>query len=246
MHDLSHIGPRNIMRIGEVYISETVFFGLIVAAVLIALCLWMAHGLQQVPKGKQVIAELIVKSIYDLVVGTMGKHCERFAPYMGTLFMFLILGNMLGMFGFRPTTADVNMTFALAGMTFLMIQYNGFKTMGFVGKIKHMCDPLPFMFPLKIIEEISFPVSLGFRLFGNILGGVIIMALVFNGLEWLSETLLGAIPFIGEIPWLQAVIPLPANFFFDIFEPILQAFIFTMLTMVFVSMAVVSHADHEE
>jgi F-type H+-transporting ATPase subunit a len=234
------------MRIGEVYISETVFFGLIVAAVLIALCLWMAHGLQQVPKGKQVIAELIVKSIYDLVVGTMGKHCERFAPYMGTLFMFLILGNMLGMFGFRPTTADVNMTFALAGMTFLMIQYNGFKTMGFVGKIKHMCDPLPFMFPLKIIEEISFPVSLGFRLFGNILGGVIIMALVFNGLEWLSETLLGAIPFIGEIPWLQAVIPLPANFFFDIFEPILQAFIFTMLTMVFVSMAVVSHADHEE
>jgi F-type H+-transporting ATPase subunit a len=234
------------MRIGEVYISETVFFGLIVAAVLIALCLWMAHGLKQVPKGKQVIAELIVKSIYDLVIGTMGKHCEKFAPYMGTLFMFLILGNMLGMFGFRPTTADVNMTFALAGMTFLMIQYNGFKTMGFVGKIKHMCDPLPFMFPLKIIEEISFPVSLGFRLFGNILGGVIIMALVFNGLEWLSETLLGAIPFIGEIPWLQAVIPLPANFFFDIFEPILQAFIFTMLTMVFVSMAVVSHADHEK
>jgi F-type H+-transporting ATPase subunit a len=233
------------MRIGSVYISETVFFGLIVAAVLIALCLWMAHGLQKVPKGKQVIAELIVKSVYDLVTGSMGKHCEKFAPYMGTLFMFLILGNMLGLFGFRPTTADVNMTFALAGTTFLMIQYNGFKTMGFVGKIKHMCDPLPIMFPLKIIEEISFPISLGFRLFGNILGGVIIMALVFNGLEWLSEIVLGSIPFIGKLPWLQAVIPLPVNFFFDIFEPVLQAFIFTMLTMVFVSMAVVSHEEHE-
>jgi F-type H+-transporting ATPase subunit a len=152
---------------------------------------------------------------------------------------------MLGMFGLRPTTADVNMTFATAGVTFLMIQYNGFKTMGFMGKIRHMSDPYPFMFPLKIIEELSFPISLGFRLFGNILGGAIIMALVFNGLESLSELLLGWIPLIGSLPWLQAVIPLPFNFFFDIFEPVLQAFIFTMLTMVFVSMAVVSHGDHE-
>jgi F-type H+-transporting ATPase subunit a len=151
---------------------------------------------------------------------------------------------MLGMVGFRPTTADVNMTFALALSTFLIIQYNGFKTMGFVGKIKHMSDPYPFMFPLKIIEELSFPISLGFRLFGNILGGVIIMALIFNGLEWVTEQILGSIPVIGSIPWLQAVIPLPFNFFFDIFEPVLQAFIFTMLTMVFVSMAVVSHEDH--
>jgi F-type H+-transporting ATPase subunit a len=164
---------------------------------------------------------------------------------MGTLFLFLILGNMLGLFGFRPTTSDVNMTFAMAGATFLIIQNNGFKTMGFIGKIKHMSDPYPFMFPLKIIEEISFPISLGFRLFGNILGGVIIMALVFNGLEWVSEQIFGGIPLIGSIPWLQAVIPLPVNLFFDIFEPVLQAFIFTMLTMVFVGMAVVPHSDHE-
>jgi F-type H+-transporting ATPase subunit a len=176
----------------------------------------------------------------------MGRHCEKFAPYMGSLFLFLILCNMLGLFGFRPATADVNMTFALAGTTFFLVQFNGFKSMGFIGKIKHMSSPLPFMFPLKIIEEISFPISLGFRLFGNILGGVIIMALVFNGLEWISESVFGAIPGIGEIPWLQAIIPLPANFFFDIFEPILQAFIFTMLTMVFVSMEVVRHADHDE
>jgi F-type H+-transporting ATPase subunit a len=108
-----------------------------------------------------------------------------------------------------------------------------------------MAEPYPFMFPLKVIEEISLPVSLSFRLFGNIFGGVIIMALIFGGLHSASEALLGGIPFIGEIPWLQAVIPLPANAFFDIFEPLLQAFIFTMLTMVFVSMAVVSHEDQE-
>jgi F-type H+-transporting ATPase subunit a len=247
MHDLNHIGPRVIVQFGDsgIYITETVIFGWIVAAVLIILALWSAHNLQRIPKGKQVIAEFVVKSVYDLVTGTMGKHCEKFAPYMGSLFLFILLGSMHGMLGLRPITADVNMTFALSGATFLIIQYNGFKTMGFVGKLKHMADPYPFIFPLKIIEELSFPISLSFRLFGNILGGVIIMALIFNGLHGLSEALLGRIPFIGEIPWLQAIIPLPANAFFDIFEPIVQAFIFTMLTMVFVSMAVVSHEDRE-
>jgi F-type H+-transporting ATPase subunit a len=228
-----------------IYITETVFWGAIVAVVLIVLALWCANNLQQAPKGKQVVAELVVTTIYNLVVSTMGKRCESFAPYMGSLFLFLILGNMLGLIGFRPTTADVNMTFALAGTTFILIQYNGFRTMGFVGKLKHMAEPLPFMVPLKIIEDISFPISLGFRLFGNILGGVIIMALVFNALEYVTELILGGVPLIGQIPWLQAVIPLPFNLFFDVFEPILQAFIFTMLTMVFVSMAVVSHAEHE-
>jgi F-type H+-transporting ATPase subunit a len=138
------------------------------------------------------------------------------------------------------------MTFALAGTTFFLVQFNGFRSMGFVGKLKHMASPLPFMFPLKVIEEISFPISLSFRLFGNIFGGVIIMALVLNGLEWVSEAIFGSIPLIGGIPWLQAVIPLPVNLFFDIFEPILQAFIFTTLTMVFVSMEVVRHAAHDE
>ncbi|MDR2296474.1 MAG: F0F1 ATP synthase subunit A [Clostridiales Family XIII bacterium] len=246
-HDLNNIGPRVIVQFGDsgIYITETVIYGWIVAAVLILLALWSAHNLRRIPKGKQVIAEFAVRTIYNLVIGTMGKHCEKFAPYMGTLFLFLILGNMLGLFGLRPTTADVNMTFALSGATFLIIQYNGFKTMGFAGKLKHMADPYPFMFPLKLIEELSFPISLSFRLFGNIFGGVIIMALIFNGLHGLSEAIFGRIPFIGEIPWLQAVIPLPANAFFDIFEPVLQAFIFTMLTMVFVSMAVVTHENHE-
>jgi F-type H+-transporting ATPase subunit a len=79
------------------------------------------------------------------------------------------------------------------------------------------------MFPLKIIEDVSIPISLAFRLFGNILGGMIIMALIFNALGSASHKL--HLP----IPLLEAVIPLPANIFFDIFEPILQAFIFTMI-----------------
>ncbi len=242
MHDLSNLGPRIILGFGDgsIFVTETVFFAIIIAIAMTILAFWMTHNMQRQPKGKQVVAEFIVQGIYKLVEDTMGKHNSNFAPYIGTLFIFLLFSNSLGIFGFRPVTADVNTAFALALTTAFLMQYNGFKTMGFIGKIKHMSSPYPFMFPLKVIEELSFPISLGFRLFGNILGGAIVMALVFTSLETASEAL--HLP----IPILQAVIPLPANFFFDIFEPILQAFIFTMLTMVFISMEIVIHgAKHD-
>lgn len=232
-----HMGPKVILGLfnGKVLITETVFWALIVAAVLVIFAVLSTRNLQRNPKGLQAVAELIVEKIYGMVETTMGPQNLRYAPYMGTLFMFLILGNMLGLFGFRPVTADVNTTFALAIITFLMIQYGSLKSKGVKGYFKHMAEPYAFMVPINLIEEVSFPISLAFRLFGNITGGVIIMDLVFMGLGHACKVLgLG-------IPLLEAVIPLPANFFFDIFEPILQAFIFTMLTMVFVSNAITIH-----
>lgn len=239
MHDLNHLGPRIIITFGDgkIFITETVFFALLVAVVLVVLAFWMTDRMEKYPRGKQVVAEMIVEGIYKLTSGTMGPHNIRFAPYIGTLFIFLMTGSALGLFGFRPVTADVNTAFAMGLTTFALIQYNGFKSMGFVGKLKHMSSPYPFMLPLKIIEELSFPISLSFRLFGNILGGAIVMALVMTALEAASDAV--HLP----IPLLQAVFPLPANFFFDIFEPILQSFIFTMLSMVFISMEIVIHEE---
>lgn len=239
MHDIENLGPRIINYIGGIAISETVYFGIIVAIVIIIFAFISTRNLKQTPKGAQAVAELIVETIYNLVGENMGKNRLNYAPYIGTLFLFLILGNMLGLFGFRPTTADVNMTFALAILTFLIIQGSSIRYNGLKGYLKHFAEPMAFMVPIKIIEEISFPISLAFRLFGNILGGVIIMALIFNGLGYISHDVLH-----WGIPWLEAVIPLPANAFFDIFEPILQAFIFTMLTMVFIGKAIATH-DHE-
>jgi F-type H+-transporting ATPase subunit a len=166
----------------------------------------------------------------------MGKHCMAFAPFIGTLFLFLIVSNALGLIGFRPVTADLNTTFALAILIFFIIQFNAIRSGGIKHYLHHFAEPYPFMVPIKIIEEFTFPLSLSFRIFGNILAGVIVMALVFTGLGYLSEEIIGL-----PIPLFEAVIPLPLNAFFDIFEPILQAFVFSMLTMAFIAKAIVVH-----
>jgi F-type H+-transporting ATPase subunit a len=242
MHDLTHIGPRIVLKFSDnFFVTETVFFAVIIAVIIaVVLCL-LARKLTKIPGRRQVVAEFIVKMIYNLVEGTMGKHCLGYAPYIGTLFIFLILCNMGGLFGIRPPTADVNFTFACAAVTFILIQSAAIRSHGVIGYIKHFGEPYPFLFPIKVVEEISFPISLSFRLFGNILGGVIIMALLFQLMEFVSEKLLHL-----PIPLLQAIVPLPGNFFFDIFEPILQAFIFSMLTMAFIAKAIVTEKAHEE
>ncbi len=237
------IGPRIIVQFGDsgVFLTETVIFAWIVAAIIIILALWSTRKLEKIPKGKQFWAETVVGAIYKLVEDSMGgKRATSYAPYIGTLFCFLLFGSVLGMFGFRPVTADLNMTLAVAFFTFCIIQYTAIKHHGVKGKLKEMCDPYPFMFPLKIIEQISFPVSLGLRLFGNILAGYIVVHMLLGGLETLSETV--GLP----IPLFQALLPLPANMFFDIFEPLLQSFIFVMLSMVFISMEMLSDGEHEK
>jgi F-type H+-transporting ATPase subunit a len=142
-----------------------------------------------------------------------------------------LLGSALGLFGLRPITADVNVTFALSILTFLLIQGSEFRKFGIIGKFKHMCDPYPFMLPLKMLEEVTLPVSLGFRLFGNILGGLIVVDIWLNFMTYLSE-------YVTDVPFLRAITVLPLNGFFDIFEPIIQTFIFTMLTMIFLGLGI--------
>ena len=238
-HEKFEIGPRIIIKFGDsgVYITETVLFSIIVAAVIAIVCIWSASKLTKVPSKKQVWAELVVESLYKLVQGTMGKGAMAYAPYIGTLFLFLLIGSMLGLLGIRPITADVNTAFAMSGLTFILVQSQAIRSYGVVGKLKEMCHPYPFMFPLKIIEQVSFPISLAFRNFGNILGGFIVLELAIGALRTASENL--HLP----IPLLVTVIPLPANFFFDMFEPVLQSFIFIMLTMVFISMEIVIQGE---
>lgn len=230
---MGELGPRIIMSIfdGKIMITETVFFGMLVALAMIIFALLSTRKLKQHPGTLQVVVELIVDGIYNLTGSTLPKkNAEGYAPYIGTLFIYCILANATGLIGFRPVTADVNTAFAMSIVTFLVIQGSSIKTHGFLGWIKHFGQPYPFIAPIMIIKEISLPISLAFRLFGNIAGGMIIMEFAFHALHSVTDSLN-----IG-IPFFQYMIPLPLSFFFDMFEPILQAFIFTTLTMAFVSM----------
>lgn len=241
MHSTEHLGPRKIIGLfdGKIFVTETVFWAMLVGLFMIILALWSTSKMERIPKGKQFWAELIVSGIYKLVGGVLGQDRARsYTFYIGTLFIFLILANGLGMIGFRPATTDPNTTFALSIITFFMIYYASIKAKGVKGHLKHYVEPYAFMIPIKIIEDFSFPVSLAFRLFGNITGGMIVMALSFQGLDAASKALGSSIPF------LQYLIPLPLNLFFDIFEPILQAFIFTMLSMAFIGVNSTVHEEH--
>jgi F-type H+-transporting ATPase subunit a len=233
------LGPRVIFYIkggplDGLLVTETAIWAVVVSVGLIIFGVRAGRNLRRYPKGLQSYAELIVEYVYKFVKETMGKHNMAFAPFIGTLFLFLLFANALGLIGLRPVTADMNATFALAIIVFFLIQINSIRSRGFGHYLKHFAEPYPFMLPIKIMEEFTFPISLSFRLFGNILAGVIIMDLAFSALKSLSLKTLHL-----PIPLLQTVIPLPLNAFFDIFEPILQAFVFTMLTMSFIAKAIV-------
>ncbi|MCK8059865.1 MULTISPECIES: F0F1 ATP synthase subunit A [unclassified Fusibacter] len=213
-------GPE-IIQIGDFQLSQTVTVTWFIMAVIMIFVLVATKKKENVPTGLQNVVEVLVDAINGLVKQTMGEHRMNFAPYMGTLLIFLAVANLSGLFGFRPPTADVNTTMALAIMTFFAIHVLGTVSKG-AGYFKGFLEPFPLLLPLNIIGELATPISLGFRLFGNIVGGTIIMSLLYGAL--------------GTF----ALIPIPAvlHVYFDLFAGLLQSFIFTMLTMVFVSMAI--------
>ncbi|MCL2112123.1 MAG: F0F1 ATP synthase subunit A [Clostridiales bacterium] len=230
------LGPRVIIQFSNgVYITESVCWAVIVAVAMIVVAHIATRNMQRNPKGLQAVAELIVETTYKFVKNTMGSHNVGFAPFIGTLFLFLLFCNALGLLGQRAASADMNFAFALSIMVFFVIQGSSIRSQGIKGYLKHFAEPVPFMVPIKIIEECVFPVSLGFRLFGNILAGFIIIHIFMYMMGGLSANI--GLP----IPLLQAVTPLPAMAFFDVFEPVLQAFVFSMLTMVFVAKGIIVH-----
>ncbi len=213
-------------------ITETVVNMWIIMAVIIALAIVATRNLKVRPGKVQIVAEMVYKGIKDLLISSMGEKNMAFLPYMGSLILFLALSNISGVFGMRPATADFNTTFSLAILTFILIQSNGIIHKGVGGYLKGYFEPMPLLFPINVIGEIANPISLAFRLFGNIIGGLIIMSLLYSGLSFIS----GAIIDIG-IPFLAVGVPVAFHMYFDLFSGLLQSLIFTMLTMVFISMA---------
>ncbi|HAF26225.1 MAG TPA: ATP synthase F0 subunit A [Lachnospiraceae bacterium] len=175
----------------------------------------------EVPGGFLNVVELIVEMLDNMVKGVMGKNAAKFANYIGTLFIFILVSNISGLFGLRPPTADYGVTFALAIITFTLILFNKLKYQKISGFIKGLCDPWPFWAPINIIGDIAVPVSLSLRLFANILSGTAIMALVYGMLSWIA------------LAW-----PAALHVYFDLFSGCIQTYVFCMLTMTYITDAI--------
>lgn len=182
------------------------------------------------PQGVVHLAEIYVKFMDDLTKTTMGKANKNFAPYMFSLFTFLIVANLSGLLGLTPPTSDYNVTLGLALITFFLIEYNAIRFNGIGNFFKGFFDPIPVLAPLNLLNEFATPISLSFRLLGNILSGTIIMGLIYGAFSGVSRLISPLIT-----PALHA--------YFDVFSGLLQSYVFVMLTMVYINNAI---GDREE
>ena len=221
---------RDLPFIGDVPVTETVTVTWLIIAVLFLFSVFATRNLKKEAKGLQLVVETFVSAINNLTKQNMGERNYKWAPYIGTLLLLIGISNLMGLLGFRPPTADLNTTMCLSITTFVMTQFFGLKSKGLVNYGKGFLQPMPLLLPLNIIGELANPISLGFRLFGNITAGVIIMTLLYGALGGFTEALFGL-----TVPLLQAGVPAVLHIYFDLFAGLLQSFIFTMLSMVFIS-----------
>lgn len=238
MNDIGN-GPKVVFEIGPIQVTETVVMGWLIIVAVTILCLWLTHGMKKIPeKKRQVVAEMFVKFVNNMVRENMGPSMMKFAPYIGTLLVYAVLGALISMIGLRSMTADINVTATWALMTFVLITYYKFKNNGPIGYLKSFAQPVAFILPLNIISEIATPASMAFRLFGNVAGGMVITGLLYGALGSLSSAL-GLSFEVGSFGFnvFQVGIPAVLSVYFDLFSGCIQAYIFSMLTMVNVGAA---------
>ena len=215
-------------------ITETVVISWLVMLILIAASLALTRRLKTVPSRPQAVLEMAVEFLNSFAKNQFGSFAKYLGPYMGSLFLFLLVANIIGFisppeltafgreftppFMIKPPTRDINVTAALALISIILVLVCGFAARGFAGWFKSLLHPLPMMLPFNIMEFGTRLLSLALRLFGNILGGVVMMNLI--------EKL------------FPLVLPMVLSIYFDFFDGMIQATIFVFLTSLYISEAV--------
>ena len=187
---------------------------LVILIFAVAARITMSHA-EKYPKGFQNVVELVVEMLDAMVKSNMGSHAKRYRNYIGSVFIFIFISNISGLFGIRPPTADYGVTLPLGVIAFFIIQYNNIRYNKF-GAFTDLFKPLPFLFPINLIGELAVPFSLSLRLFGNVLSGTVMMSLIYS---LLSNFAFG---------W-----PGILHIYFDLFSGAIQTYVFCMLTMAF-------------
>ena len=199
-------------------ISESVVVTWIIMAVLVLLSIILVRNLKVENPGKvQLALESMIGWAQDFFEGIIGKENKAYVPYLITVLLYLAVSNTIGLLGFKPPTKDLNVTAALAIMSIILIEYAGFRQKGLKKWVKSFAEPMPIIAPINILEIFIKPLSLCMRLFGNVLGSFVVMELI-------------------KII-LPVLLPIPFSFYFDIFDGLIQAYVFVFLTSLFIKEA---------
>lgn len=224
------------MPLQDFPITESQINSAIVMVTLFFFCLYITHGISEHIKLKrQHFAELIIEKVDGLVKENMGEYFMGFTPFVIAILALSALSSLLSLCGMYPPTSDINIVGGWAILVFVLITYYKMKC-GPLHYLKSFGDPVPFLAPLNIISEVATPISMAFRHYGNVLSGSVISVLLATALGGLSSMVLGWLPgFLADIPLFQWGIPAVLSIYFDVFSGCLQAFIFAMLTMMYVA-----------
>ncbi len=227
--EFSMFGERSSVSVFGLYLSETTIITLCIVLIVIVLCvlfrLFVFPKFKEEPKGFQNITEICVEEVESFCINATDKKAgQSLAPYMFTVAIYLIFSASAELFGLRAPTSDLAVTLSLGLITFFLLNYYGLKKLGIGGRLKSMGGAVPamrpVMIPLKIVSDVAVPVSLACRLFGNMLGGMIVMELLK-----------------GALGGYAAGIPGVAGLYFNLFHPLIQAYIFITLSLTFIDEA---------
>lgn len=230
-------GPKRMINIGDFCISESVVTGWLVILIVLAVCLILTKDLKKIPETKrQCAAEYIVKTVNNMIKVNMDEASMAYAPYIATVFAYIIVGTLISMVGLRSITADISVTGGLAIMTFVLITYTKLKYQGLGKYLKS------FINPLNLISEFATPMAMALRLFGNVSAGMIITIIIYAALGAASGALYGLFgipePAGGEYIFniFQIGVPAVLSIYFDLFSGVIQSYVFIMLTMAYIKM----------
>ena len=200
---------------GGIPVPESTVITWGIMAIVILLCIIFVRNLKVVPEGPQVYVEALVGFIYGFIGDLLGEKGKRYIPFLGTVLIYLGCANISGFFRVAPPTKDLNVTAGLAIISLFLIVFSGIREKGLKGYLFSYAEPMPMMIPVNLLELITRPLSLCMRLFGNILGGFVLMELITFA--------------------APAIVPLPFSCYFDFFDGLLQAYVFVLLTSLFIN-----------
>jgi F-type H+-transporting ATPase subunit a len=227
----------------------------VVMAILMGVTYAASRNLQLVPRGLQNFMEVVLEQFLTLLDEVIGHEGRRYLPLVGTLGLFILVSNLMGLVpGLMAPTSNLNTTAACALIVFFTYHWIGIRKQGPVAYLKHLSGPIvwlaPLMFVIEIFSHLARPLSLSVRLFGNMMGGHILLAVMFllTGFDGLLGWLLTGklVALLMGVPGAALLIAFTAGFLLPLklFVAFLQSFIFCMLSMLYIAGAVEEVEHH--